>query len=265
MRKVFLNTSYLLLCIVGICFISSCEDHLSDSKKDKWASLVNETHYEPVIEGNTISYGSHFYTVNGEITDEVVAGRRDTPTAWVTFTNIPSGYAEFKDIYNGLLGKSIQGTAAMIPMAIEIYARDAATGEECFKLLCNSQSTVDGILRILKDRFTPREESGADDSYVQRYMAAALLKDATPQNAYTPSEPYTVEMCASANKPQKVTGGTNTFVYILCKGWDTDIYEYAQRQVEIFQANGSNLYKVYNCPSTYTHCQDIIGDWIGLK
>ena len=99
-----------------------------------------------------------------------------------------------------------------------------------------------------------------NDPYLQRYMAAALLKGAMASNAYTPEEPYTVEMCASVNMPQNSSYGQVNYVYILAKGWDTE-----QRQVEILQPNGSDLYKVFNCPSCYTQCKNIVGTWGGLK
>ena len=255
--------------ICGTGLLTGCEEKSEPGipdggqvpSTDSWASLVNETEQSASVNENTLTYGSHTYTVLGQIdTESSSTGYIGTATASVQFSNIPSGYKEFEAVYKGLLGKSLQGTAAMIPMAIEIYARNASTGERCFKLLCNSESTVNGILRILKQRFNWSPYSGPNDSYVQRYMAAALLKGATPENAYTPSQPYTVEMAASANKPQKVTGGTDTFLYIFSKAWDGE-----QRQVEIFLPNGSELYQVYNCPSVYTHCKDIIGTWGGLK
>jgi hypothetical protein len=228
--------------------------------KDQWHSLVNENKASAQVNGNTLTYGTHTYTVNGEI--DYNSNDHRTPTAFVTFTNIPSGYAEFEAVYNGLLGKSIQGTAAMVPMAIEIYARDAATGKKCFDLLCNSSSTVDGIIRILKTKLIPSEYGPENDQYIQRYMAAALLKGAECTNAYAPETPYTVEMCSSPNRYQEaqLSGGTVYYLYIMAKGWDTE-----QRGVEIFQPYDSNTYKVFNCPSTYTQCKNIRGTWGGLK
>lgn len=228
--------------------------------KDQWHSLVKETKADAQVAGNTLTYGSHTYTVNGDINFNNNDHR--TPTATVTFTNIPSGYAEFEAVYNGLLGKSLQGTAAMVPMAIEIYARDANTGKKCFDLLCNSSSTVDGIIRILKTKLVPSEYSPEDDKYIQRYMAAALLKGAVNSNAYAPEEPYTVELCASPNGVQDspLMGGTTYYLYILANGWDSN-----QRAVDVFQPAGSSTYKVCNCPSTYTQCKNIMGTWAGLK
>lgn len=227
---------------------------------DKWAGLVNETAYDAVVEGNTLKYGSHTYTIVGEIDPETTEYK--TATASVTFSNIPSGLTEFTAVYEKLLGKSIAGTAAMIPMAMEIYARKPETGRACFDLLCNSSATVDGIVRILKDRFIPTEYSPEDDQYIQRFIPAALLKGATPANAYTPSTPYTVEMTMSPNGVQdaQLTGGTVTYIYILANGWDT-----FQRGVEIFLPYNGTQYKVFNCPSCYTQCKPIQGTWGGLK
>ena len=232
---------------------------------DSWAYLINETPHEAVVNGNTLTYGDHTYTVSGEF-DFVspVTGQLTEPTAFVTFTNIPSGYTEFEAVYNNLLGKSIQGTAAMIPMAMEMYARDAALGERCFNLICNSSSTVAGIIRILKTKFNYSTYSPEGDAYIQRYLPAVTMKNAAWNNGYNPTEPYTLEMCRSANAPQEtsLTGyGMVYYIYILAPGgWDS-----FQRSVEIWQPMGSDMYKVFNCPALYTMCKNIYGTWNGLK
>ena len=229
---------------------------------DSWAYLINETPHEAVVNGNTLTYGDHTYTVSGELTYDQTY--YDTPTAFVTFTNIPSGVTEFKAVYDNLLGNTPQGAAAMVPMAIEIYARDANVGEQCFNVLCNSSSTVAGIVRTLKTKFNYSQYSPENDPYVQRYLPAALLKGATYTNGYKPEEPYTVKMSGNPNGIQDapLTGGTVYYSYILTDGgWDT-----FQRGVEIFQPYGSNKYQVFNCPATYTQCRNIQnGPWQGLK
>lgn len=227
---------------------------------DSWAYLINETPHEVQLNGNTLTYGEHVYIVNGEI--ELTGTVFNQPTAYVTFTNIPSGYTEFEAVYNNLLGKSIQGTAAMVPMAIEMYARDAALGERCLNLLCNAPTTVSEMIRILKTKFNYSAYSPDGDQYIQRYLPAATLKGAVRTNAYTPDEPYTVEMCRSANAPaeSQFSGGWVYYTYILAHAWDT-----YQRSVEILQPYNSQYYKVFNCPAVYTQCQNIIGTWPGLK
>ena len=213
------------------------------------------------VASQTMTYGSHVYTVSGEINvNDSSTGKRDKPTASVSFTNVPSSYEEFEAVYNGLLGKSIQGCAAMLPMAYELYARDEATGDKCLGLLCNSDVTKVNITRILKTKIVASKYSPANDPYIQRYMPAALLKGASAGNGYRPARPYTVEMCASVNRPYQMAQGTDYYIYIIADGWDTN-----QRQVEILKSNGSEMYKVFNCPSTYSQCKIYSGQWDGLE
>lgn len=263
MNKKNLTFMVALMSIILVGF-TSCDKITGggSSSNDSWANLINETPHEAVVNGNTLTYGDHTYTVSGEITYDQTY--YDTPTAFVTFTNIPSGVTEFKAVYDNLLGLTPQGTAAMVPMAIEIYARDANVGEQCFNVLCNSSSTVAGIVRVLKTKFNYSQYSPENDQYVQRYLPAALLKGATYTNGYKPEEPYTVKMSGNPNGIQDspMTGGTVYYTYILTDGgWDT-----FQKGVEIFQAYGSNKYTVFNCPSCYAQCRNIQnGPWGGLK
>ena len=264
MRRVL----FTLLAVCGIC-LTGC-DILgglldSDVYVDKWAGLVNEKKYDAVVNGNTITYGSHSYTVSGSIEyDFNSSDFRWEPTAQVSFSNIPSGYTEFEAVYNGLLGKSIAGTAAMVPMALEIYARSATTGTRCLTLLCKDSATVDGIIRVVKSKIVPSSASGADDSYIQRYLPAALLKGAVYDNQYRPSEPYTVEIGPSSNKPQEVKMapyGTVYYTYIYADGWES-----RNRGVDVFLPREESLYKIQTCSSCYVQCRTIFkGPWEGLK
>jgi hypothetical protein len=233
----------------------------ADEADDSSAGLVaGLPARKAIVNGNTVTYGDHTYTIVSDI--DVNTKEYKKPTASVTFSNIPSGYAEFEAVYNGLLGKSIAGTAAMIPMAIELYARDAETGERCLDLLCNGDATVSNITRILKTKLVPSQYAGENDSYIQRYMAAALLKGAVNTNAYTPDRPYTVEMTMSPNgvREAPLMGGDVTYIYILAQGWDTN-----QRGVDVFLPYDTQLYKVSGCSSCYTQCKNIRGTWPGLE
>lgn len=251
----------LLIPAVCICLsLTSCDDVQKILGTVVSNLADNPSTAEAVVDGNTLRYGSHTYTVSGVI--DYTGGQFKTPTASVSFTHVPSDYAEFEAVYQNLLGKSVQGTAAMIPMALELYARDASVGERCLNLLCNGPATVSGITRILKTKLEPSQFSPENDSYIQRYLPAALLKGAVPANAYTPDKPYTVEMCPSPNGVQAapLTGGEVTYLYILAGGWDT-----FQRAVDIFLRDGDDHYKVFNCPSCYTQCKQIRGTWPGLE
>ena len=248
---------------LSIASVVSCGNNGSDSaaKADTAANDVAATvALEAIVDGNTLTYGEHHYTLNGEINFD--SKDHKTPTAYVTFTNVPSDYAEFEAVYTNLLGKSCHGVAAMIPMAIELYARDKAVGENCFKLLCHRATAVDEIVRVLKTKLDASQYGPDNDQYLQRYMAAALLKGADNKNSYTPEEPYTVEMCSNPNgvKESSFANGIVYYLYILANGWDT-----FQRSVEILKPSDGEYYKVFNCPATYTQCKNIVGEWKGLK
>ena len=267
MKKVFVA---LLVVVAGLS-LTGCEllEELFEQGieiipgvdyQDKWANLVNETSYDAVVDGNTLTYGTHTYTIETDL--DVTTNVFQRATAFVSFSNIPSGYTEFSAVYNNLLGKSLAGTIAMIPMAMEIYARDAATGEKCIKLLC-SEGTASEMITEVKRKIVPSGVGTSDDSYIQRYIPAALLKDAAPSNAYAPSTPYTVQMTMTSNgvKDSAQAGGTVTYACIVTSGgWST-----AQRGVDVFQASGASMYKIYGCPGCYSQCATISGTWNGLK
>ena len=207
----------------------------------------------------TFTYGSHTYTMMGTLNAEAYDAKA---TGVVTFTHIPTDYAEFEAVYTQFLGKTPNGAAAMMPMAMELYRRDRDTGLQCLKLLCYP-SNVNSVTSILNTKYGPSKFAPADDPYLQPYLPAAVLKGATPENGYTPLRPYTVEMRASVNthkKMQLMGDGTVVYIYIMGKGWDTE-----QRQVEVIRQTDSSLHQVFNCPSLYTQCKQIRGQWKGLE
>ena len=217
---------------------------------------VDETTREYHVDGSTMTWGDHTYTISGSIGEPEFDSNGaliQTPTAKVTFTHNPEGYNEFSTVYSEFLGKTPHGAAAMIPMAIELYGRNTATGERCIKLLWGEVNALD-VIRILDTKMRASEYSPANDEYLQRYLPAALLKGAKPENAYTPEEPYTVQMLPN-NTP---ASGVYSYLYILSEGWDTNI-----RGVEL--KNVGNLYIVSNAPACYTQCKIIRGTWNGIK
>jgi len=204
-------------------------------------------------------YGDHTFTMKGNLTAE---SYNQKATGVVTFTNIPKDYEEFEALYTQFLGKTPHGTAAMMPMAMEIYGRDRDEGLRCIQLIC-WPSNVNSVVSQLKQKFGTSQYAPANDGYHQRYLPAAVLKGAKPENGYTPQQPYTVEMKASVNKHQELQfSGTGTvlYLYIMGDGWDTH-----QRSVEIIKQPDSELHQVFNCPSLYTQCKQIRGQWPGLK
>ena len=207
---------------------------------------------------SSFSSNGHTYTQEGALS---IKTYNPVATGMVTFTNVPSNYEEFEEVYTKFLGQTPYGVAAMMPMAMEIYGRDRAEGEKCIRLI-NYPSNVNSILSQLKEKFGTSQYAPENDSYHQRYLPAAVLEGAAPQNAYTPKYPYTVNMRASVNKHQdmQLYDGRVMYIYMMGKGWDTE-----QRSIEVIQVNEGELFKVFNCPALYTQCKNIKGTWEGLK
>jgi hypothetical protein len=105
----------------------------------------------------------------------------------VFFEDADSAYCStgYNALYTQFLGKTPHGTAAMMPMAMEIYGRDREEGLRCIKLICYP-SNVNSVVSQLNQKFGTSQYAPANDGYHQRYLPAAVLKGATPENGYTP-------------------------------------------------------------------------------
>ena len=77
------------------------------------------------VSGKESSFSSngHTYTQKGTLS---IKTYNPAATGMVTFTNVPSNYEEFEEVYTKFLGQTPYGVAAMMPMAMEIYGRDRA-------------------------------------------------------------------------------------------------------------------------------------------
>lgn len=249
------------------------------TNKDPWANLVNEDKKTLQIDGNTATYGDHTYTIGVQINSKEDnfssngnAIRRVTSAFsfdeynknaknWVSFTNIPSGYTEFKAVYEKFLGLTAEGCIAMLPMAMEIYGRNHETGKKCIELLC-TPTCASSSLKIIKDKI----KSNSKDPYVQRYLPAASLEGATYSNAYKPNEPYTVQITANpnkANEDSEVAGGKVLHALVITSGgWDS--YKRMVSVIRMYDSE-SGPYKIFNFPDLFVQCRNIRGTWNGLK
>ena len=66
---------------------------------------------------SSFSSNGHDYTQKGTLS---IKAYNPAATGMVTFTNVPSNYEEFEEVYTEFLGKTPYGTAAMMPMAMAL-------------------------------------------------------------------------------------------------------------------------------------------------
>ena len=109
-----------------------------------------------------------------------------TQTGTVTFSRFPATVKEFKEVRKQIGGEP-QGAVALQLMAYEMYRHNKKAGEECIRL-----NTTTSNVSMALSRFN--ELFGKDRNYQRPYQIAAFLKGATPENGYSPTKPYTVEV-----------------------------------------------------------------------
>ena len=128
----------------------------------------------------TWTYGDHTYTMKGNLTAEKY---RSSATGVVTFTNVPSDYEEFEALYKQFLGKTPHGTAAMMPMAMEIYGRDREEGLRCIQLIC-WPSNVNSVVSQLKEKFGTSQY--APENASPPGVPRSVFGKTWPSNRYKP-------------------------------------------------------------------------------
>lgn len=195
---------------------------------------------------------SRAYQINGNISHDRWNAYE---SATIIFQRFPANIDEFRQVQQ-LLGKEPQGVVALQVMAFELYRRDAEMGKAALELVntpTNYTSTVRQLAEIM----------GKDKYYARPYIATALLQGATPENAYTPTEPYTVKVRVNPNtkyQESQMLGGTVISLQIDSQGWDTP-----WRTVDVVKPKGSDYYVVSNCPAMYTQCKETKGMWAEPK
>ena len=182
--------------------------------------------------------------------------KKEEKSVLVSFTTFPSNSREFKQVYQDLLGKNEYTVPALIPMALEIFARNQQEGEKCIETFCSFTAKSE-MIHILKDKF-----GHPNDPYCQRYLPAALLQGASNKNAYVPNRPYTVriEHATTEDEESEMYNGKFYYLMIITEGWDSQ-----QRGVQVLKQNDKELFFVNGCPATYTNCKPFHGTWAGLE
>ena len=137
-------------------------------------------------ENDPVPSGPLDVTISGEISHTTYTPGQ---TGTITFSRFPATVAEFKQVREQI-GREPHGAAALQLMAYEMYRRNKKRGEECIRLN-NLTNNVEMPIRRLNELFGASKD---DPAYARPYQIAAFLKDATPENGYNPSKPYTVEV-----------------------------------------------------------------------
>ena len=109
-------------------------------------------------------------------------------TETFTFTKLPESVAELQALPEASLDSPFK-TAALSLLALCAYGADKQTGIEMLNFLKGPRPLSPAEISFLDDRFRDG----------QWYVTFSYFKGATPDNDYTPTEPFTVEISSNPN------------------------------------------------------------------
>ena len=109
-------------------------------------------------------------------------------TETFTFAKLPENVAELQALPEATLDSPFK-TAALSLLALCAYGADKATGVEMLNFLRGPRPLSGAEIAFLDDRFRDG----------QWYVPFSYFKGATPENNYTPTEPFTVEISSNPN------------------------------------------------------------------
>lgn len=105
-----------------------------------------------------------------------------------TFAKLPESVQELKNLPEASLDSPFK-TAALSVLALCAYGADKQTGIEMLDFLKGPRPLSPAEISFLDDRFRDG----------QWYVPFSYFKGATPENNYTPTEPFTVEITSNSN------------------------------------------------------------------
>lgn len=112
----------------------------------------------------------------------------------VTLDKLPESAAEISALAAGALGNA-EHTCALFLGALNLYTNDRDAGIEAVNLLRGPRPLSNYDILFLRDRLRDKA-----------YLPLAYFDGATPENNYTPSEPYTLRLYADP-RPQDCEAG----------------------------------------------------------
>ena len=125
-----------------------------------------------------------------------------------TFTALPESVAQMQALPEAAMDTPFK-TAALTVCALCAFAADQAVGTELLNFLRGPRPLNGQDISFIKDRF----RGGARNYIIFSYFAGA-----TPENNYTPAQPYTVTVTSD---PHSYDEENYARLYIACGGADS--------------------------------------------
>ena len=146
--------------------------------------------------------GSPFLFIKNKLL--AAASKKET----FTFEKLPNNLEELKAMPEASLDTPFK-TAALALCALCVFSKDREAGTEMLNFLRGPRPMSPADIDFLNDRLM----DGKD------YIARSYFNGATPENEYTPSQPYTVKVIS--NQYSKLENGNYMKLLISSGGADT--------------------------------------------
>lgn len=146
--------------------------------------------------------GSPFLFIKNKLL--AAASKKET----FTFEKLPNNLEELKAMPEASLDTPFK-TAALALCALCVFSKDREAGTEMLNFLRGPRPMSPADIAFLNDRLM----DGKD------YIARSYFNGATPENEYTPSQPYTVKVIS--NQYSKLENGNYMKLLISSGGADT--------------------------------------------
>ncbi len=149
--------------------------------------------------------------------------KREQGTVRFQFSSLPNNLDELKALSEASMDTPYK-TAALSILSLCIYAKNKDEGIKCLNFVRgpHQKPLLPSEIQFFDDRF--RDSNGG------KLIPISYFKGATPENEYTPSKPYTLELFTNSHSYEQDTYCT---LHIYSGGAD------AERQVQLRVASGT--------------------------
>ena len=198
--------------------------------------------------------------ITGTLTGKINHDELDlSDKASCSFDRFPWTVAKFQEL-QAQVSTEPQGAVTMVLIAMEIYRKYPAIGEECLYLTTTvNEHDPNNPGHMSKDRIMHRLSEllrVKDEYYARPYQVAAFLKGAHQQNGYIPEKPYTVEVEAMNFNYEYNSKMDAKFIqyYVLTGGKDS-----GKEIIRVIKPWDSKYFLVDNFPGLYSQVKELPG------
>ena len=214
---------FLFLFSIFVFALYACDENSSDNDN-------NDTKEEEVVPGDSITIN-----IRTEFDDDTLR--------IIEFSRLPHSYLRFSEVQQAI-GETPEGAAALFILALHVYREYESEGEKCLADACHMSLKAWDVTNnrpvLLKYHMDGVISAVAKYSRLEY----AYMNGATPENNYTPDEPYGITVNYDANNSNLESGTVRLYVHT--KGADSN------RPMTIKREEADGFWRITEFSSLFT-------------